>query len=77
METMLSSRQKSFNSSDVVFIVGKGKRSEDRPVLMPAILQLLLNEYGIPATIDEENTGRIRVSYKSIDSLVEKKKWKF
>jgi hypothetical protein len=76
METELTSRRKKPVSADAVFIVGKGKRSEDKPVLLPAIAQMLQEEYGIIAVLDEKNTGRLRVSKDSIRSLVEKKKWK-
>jgi len=76
MDTLLSSKGKQFDGSDAVFIVGKGKRSDDRPVLLPAILQLLQDEYGISATVDEQNTGRIRVTNDAIASLLEKKRWK-
>ncbi|KAL3759066.1 hypothetical protein ACHAWU_008675 [Discostella pseudostelligera] len=75
MDTLLSSKGKQFDG-DAVFIVGKGKRSDDRPVLLPAILQLLQDEYGISATVDEQNTGRIRVTNDAIASLLEKKRWK-
>jgi hypothetical protein len=74
METILSSE--SFDT-DAVFIVGKGKRSDDRPVVMPAIIQLLEDEFGVSATIDGQNSGRVRVTKASIANLIEKKRWKF
>lgn len=76
MEAALSSKRKKFGSVDVVFIVGKGKRSEDKPVLMPAIMQLLKDEYGITATIDERNTGRLRIAREAFYLFVERKRWK-
>jgi hypothetical protein len=75
METDLISQKKKYDNSDVVFIVGKGKRSEDKPVLLPAIMHLFEEEYGITAVLDENNTGRIRISSDCISSLVERKKW--
>ena len=75
METLLSS--KTFDGSDAIFIVGKGNRSDDGPVLMPVILQLLREEYEVSATIDEQNSGRIRVTNETITYLIEKKRWKF
>ena len=76
MENLLLSG-KSSDGSDAVFIVGKGKRSDDRPVLLPAIVQLLKEEFDISAIIDEQNSGRIRVAIETINNLVEKKRWKF
>jgi len=75
LSSLLTSRNK-FNNTDAVLIVGKGKRSEERPVLMPAILQLLRDEYEIDATVDKENTGRIRVAKESIERFIRKKKWR-
>eukprot|EP00571_Detonula_confervacea_P002929 CAMPEP_0172331866 /NCGR_PEP_ID=MMETSP1058-20130122/62143_1 /TAXON_ID=83371 /ORGANISM="Detonula confervacea, Strain CCMP 353" /LENGTH=1150 /DNA_ID=CAMNT_0013049141 /DNA_START=107 /DNA_END=3556 /DNA_ORIENTATION=+ len=75
METTLSSRRKKLDSVDAVFIVGKGKRSEEKPVLMPAIIQLLHEEYGIDATVDKNNKGRIRVAKEAIEALIERRKW--
>ncbi|KAL3800075.1 hypothetical protein ACHAW5_004442 [Stephanodiscus triporus] len=76
METELTAPRWKPVSADVVFIVGKGKRSEDKPVLLPAIAHMLQEEYGIIAVLDETNTGRLRVSKDGIRSLVERKKWK-
>ena len=76
MESQLASRRRKADGSDAVFIVGKGKRSEDKPVLLPAIVQLLQDEYGIVAALDEQNTGRLRISKDSIGGLVKRKKYK-
>ena len=77
MESQLASRRRKSDGADAVPIVGKGKRSEDKPVLLPAIMQLLQDEYGIVAVLDEQNTGRLRISKDSFGGLVERKKWKF
>ena len=71
MEHTLFSKRKKY--ADVVFIVGKGNRSEDRPVLMPAILQFLREKYDISGKIDDKNTGRIRVTKECIENYIEKK----
>ena len=68
-----SDDSKSSNAKDIVFIVGKGKRSIDnKPVLMQAILQLLQKDYEINAYIDENNAGRIRVPKASIEIVKQK-----
>ena len=75
MDSLLSPRRKIFDYADAVFIVGKGKHSEERPVLMPTILRLFRDEFGIDATIDKKNTGRVRLAKESIERFIEKKKW--
>jgi hypothetical protein len=75
METELtSSRRRKTDNADAVFIVGKGKRSDDKPMLLPAIKQLLKNEYDIVATLDEKNTGRLRVSNDCIEGFIERRR---
>ena len=77
METELtSSRRRKTDNADAVFIVGKGKRSDEKPMLLPAIKQLLKDEYDIVATLDERNTGRLRVSNDCIEGFIERKKWR-
>ncbi|KAL7526551.1 hypothetical protein ACHAXR_002503, partial [Thalassiosira sp. AJA248-18] len=76
MGSLLSPRRRKFSTADAVFIVGKGKRSEEMPVLIPTILQLFRDEFGIEATIDKKNKGRIRVAKESIENIIESKKWK-
>lgn len=78
METELtSSRRRKTDNADAVFIVGKGKRSDDeKPMLLPAIKQLLKDEYDIVATLDERNTGRLRVSNDCIEGFIGRKKWR-
>jgi len=75
IEKMLYSSNNNKSSNDakeIVFIVGKGKHSTDKPILMQTILQLLQEEYGINACIDENNAGRIRVPKASIDIVKQK-----
>jgi len=61
------------DAKDIVFIAGKGKRSENnKPVLMQAIIKLLKEEYGINAYVDENNAGRIRVPKASIEIVKQK-----
>jgi len=77
METELtSSRRRKTDNAGAVFIVGKGKRSDEKPMLLPAIKQLLKDEYDIVATLDERNTGRLRVSNDCIEGFIERKKWR-
>ncbi len=76
MENDLISQRRKLDNSDIVFIVGKGKRSEGKPVLLPAIMNLFEEEYGIFAVLDDNNTGRIRLSMDCIKILVDRKKWK-
>jgi hypothetical protein len=77
METELtSSRRRKTDNADAVFIVGKGKRSDEKPMLLPAISQLLKDEYDIVATLDERNTGRLRISNDCIEGFIERKKWR-
>jgi len=71
MEHILFSKHRKY--ADAVFIVGKGNRSEDRPVLMPAILQFLREKYDISGKIDDNNTGRIRVTKECIENYIKKK----
>ena len=74
MDSLLFSPNKKLH--DAIFIVGKGKHSEERSVLMPAIKQLLRDEYGIHITTDKKNTGRIVIPEESIKGFIERKRWK-
>lgn len=76
MDSLLSSRRMKFDHVDAVFIVGKGKRSEEKPVLLPTIIHLLHEEYGIDAKIDQKNAGRLRITKECIKGFIERKKWK-
>lgn len=69
---LLPRKKKDFGNRDFIIIVGKGKHSEDKPVLLPTILHFLHEEFGIEATIDEHNKGRIRVSRESIEAAIER-----
>lgn len=75
MDSLLSPRRKVYGKGDAVFIVGKGKRSEERPVLMPTILRLFREEFRIDVTVDKNNTGRVRLSKESIERFIKQKKW--
>ncbi|KAL7548212.1 hypothetical protein ACHAWF_011506 [Thalassiosira exigua] len=67
VESILRERSKS-TMTDAVFIVGKGKQSRETPVLMPTVLRLFREEFGIDATVDEKNAGRVRVAKVSIQN---------
>jgi len=76
MEALLTKKQES-SITDAVFIVGQGKGSDDgKPVLLPAVVKLLLEEYRINASVDEFNMGRLRISKESLESFIERKSWK-
>jgi pentatricopeptide repeat domain-containing protein 1 len=57
---------------DWVIVVGKGLRSEDEPVLLSAAMSLLRDEYGIEASVDPENAGRIVVPFAQLQKYVSK-----
>ena len=73
--SLLSSKKSLPCSDDAVFITGKGRRSEEKPVLQSTIIQLLCDEFGINAHVDEENAGRVRIPKASIETFVEEMKW--
>ena len=76
MESLLLQRRNEDINADAVFIVGKGKGSEGKPVLMPAIMQLLCDDYCVDAAVDPINQGRIRVSKDSIERFIKRKRWR-
>lgn len=62
---------------DWIIITGKGLNSEDGLlVLRPTVQHILFNEYGIHATVDESNVGRLIVSSNQLRETVSKKSWK-
>jgi hypothetical protein len=77
LNSILVSRKESCIDSDAVFIVGKGKGSKGEPVLIPTIMRLLTEEYGLKAKMEEKNNGRIRVSVQEMNAFVTKNRWKF
>eukprot|EP00986_Skeletonema_menzelii_P012920 scaffold7298_cov150-Skeletonema_menzelii.AAC.20 len=75
LESLLTRKKKAIRG-DTIFIVGKGKGSEGKPVLLPTILNLLREELGVDAKVDDNNVGRIRVTGASIDNFIETRRWK-
>ena len=75
MDSLLSSGRKKIGNTDAVFIVGKGRHSENGPILMPQLLELFREEFDIEAIIDKTNTGRVRLSKDSIKGFIQRKKW--
>ena len=60
------------HSSPLTFVLPfRGK-----PVLLPTILNLLREELGVDAKVDDNNVGRIRVTGASIDNFIETRRWK-
>ena len=47
-----------------------------KPVLLPTILNLLREDLGLDAKVDDINVGRIRVPGASIAEFIENKRWK-
>lgn len=62
-------------SEDLVIIVGKGKGSEDKPVLLPAVRSLLERDYGIHGFVDATNAGRFVIPSKALKAFVDKHEW--
>jgi hypothetical protein len=77
LNSLLKSNKGPNITSDALFIVGKGKRSEGQPVLLPTIMSILREEYGLKAEIDPINRGRIRVSKSVIEGFIKTKRWKY
>lgn len=59
-------------TADRVVVVGKGLRSADEPVLLPAVVNLLLKEYCIKAVVDPDNCGRIIVPSGEFKAFLDK-----
>uniref|UniRef100_A0A7S4IIR1 Smr domain-containing protein n=1 Tax=Odontella aurita TaxID=265563 RepID=A0A7S4IIR1_9STRA len=58
---------------DLVFIVGKGRGSEDgRPVLAPVVGEVLRREFGLASSTDVSNSGRLRVKREEISSYLDR-----
>lgn len=56
---------------DLVIVVGKGIHSETVPVLKSAVLDTLHEEYKIKAYADPSNAGRLIISKRHLEKLVE------
>lgn len=74
MDTIMSGQQQ-VPVKDLIIVVGKGLRSSGEPVLMKAVTTVLLDEYGILATIDLGNTGRIVVPSEHVRAMLKKNSW--
>ena len=75
MESLLSEEPAHDVREDLVIIVGKGKGSEGKQVLLPAVRKLLEEDYGIVGSVDTTNAGRFVVSSGSLQSYVERHQW--
>lgn len=62
-------------SRDLVIIVGKGKGSEDKPVLLSTV-QNLLEEYGVAGEVDGTNAGRIVVASQVLQAFSTSRRWR-
>jgi pentatricopeptide repeat domain-containing protein 1 len=63
-------------ADDLIIIVGKGLRSTEEPVLMPAVTLLLKHEYGIQAKLQANNRGRLVVEADALRAFVTTKSWR-
>lgn len=75
MESLLSEEPAHDVREELVIIVGKGKGSEGKQVLLPSVQKLLEQDYGIVGNVDATNAGRFVVSSESLQSYVEKHQW--
>lgn len=55
------------HSKVLTVITGKGKNSENDPVLKDAVLSVLEKECGVSAQNDEKNSGRLVVALEELD----------
>lgn len=78
LESLLDGTKRSEHDvrEDLVIIVGKGKRSEFEPVLLPAVLELIEKEYNISGIVDSENSGRLILEASRLQKLQELRKWR-
>lgn len=64
-------------ADDLTIIVGKGLRSEAAvPVLKKAVHDLLQSEYGITATVDGQNEGRLLIPSSTLRQFVDSRSWR-
>jgi pentatricopeptide repeat protein len=76
-ETMLmNSRRPVIPDDGLLIIVGKGLRSAEEPVLMPAVQKLLEREYDIQATVQANNAGRLVIDADALRAFVATKSWR-
>lgn len=75
MESLLSSEPVHDVNEELVIIVGKGKGSEDKPVLLSAVRTLLEKDYGIVGEVDATNAGRFVVAAESLQVFAETRQW--
>lgn len=75
MDGNLIRSQTSHVKEDLLIIPGKGIHSEMKPVLRQAVIEVLSEEYGVKAVIDESNRGRIVVSAQELERYIAKVRW--
>jgi pentatricopeptide repeat domain-containing protein 1 len=76
MESLLSSKPAHDMTHELVIIVGKGKGSEDKPVLLPTVQNLLRREYEIAGKVDVANAGRFVIASEGLKSFAKRKQWR-
>ena len=62
-------------TEELLIISGKGLHSEKTPVLQSAVLSTLKTEYGVEATVDATNPGRVVVSKAELEKFVSRGTW--
>ena len=72
IESLLSPKPDHDIDEELVIIVGKGKGSEDKPVLLPAVSNLLEQDYDIVGNVDTTNAGRFVISSGALQSFVKR-----
>lgn len=75
LDSMLKRGKEKAIEDDFIIIVGKGLRSEEKPVLLPALQELLLSEYGLAIDAAEENAGRLVIKAETLRSVVAGRSW--
>ena len=75
LDSILKRGKEKAIEDDFVIIVGKGLRSEEKPVLLPTLQELLLSEYGLAVDAEEENAGRLVIKAETLRSVVAGRSW--
>ena len=61
---------------DLMVITGKGLNSIKDPILQETTLDVLTNEYGVQAQVDEFNAGRVIVRKELLGEFINAKSWR-
>jgi pentatricopeptide repeat domain-containing protein 1 len=75
LEWLLNTGKQGVND-DLMIIVGKGKHSQETPVLRGTVCRFLKLEYGIEPVVNDNNPGRISIPSKSLNDFITKRSWR-